>query len=384
MSLVPAGFEKQDLLQVFSSVASTGVPPAGAARLLDVGTSDYVSFFEEHVLDELVSGGAATCRFFQAPYGAGKTHLLQLLEEAALDRGYATATIELTKAVDFQHLRDLVQHVLAHLRVRREDGTVVESLPRILQTLGQEGQLDADELNGLRVTHVGFRNAMRTALRPLDPEQRFLLDQFLLGVPVTAASLKQVDLRGVKRPLTNRNAEIILRTLVKCLYCAGISGVMLLFDENQHVFNYRSQNAPMRVQRAANFVRRMIDACANGELVAFAAVFAVLPGFVETCAGAYTALGERLQPPPLLRQNPAWNWPILPLEHVNAENGPAEFASAAAGRLASLLSPFGANARQLRETLEKAGQDVLTRHAGIDYRRPLMKQYVSLCLEALP
>ncbi|MEX2673372.1 MAG: BREX system ATP-binding domain-containing protein [Phycisphaeraceae bacterium] len=73
----------------------------GAAALLEVGTGEYIDHFEQEVFSDIVAQGGSTCRFYEGPYGHGKTHLLELLRERALSVGFGVARIDLSSDLGF-------------------------------------------------------------------------------------------------------------------------------------------------------------------------------------------------------------------------------------------------------------------------------------------
>ncbi len=86
-------------------LAEHGTPPPGASPIIDVGTDSFVEFFADEVIDGLIATGGSTCRFFEGAYGSGKTHLLQLLEMRARDRGMAVVRLDLSQALSLADWR---------------------------------------------------------------------------------------------------------------------------------------------------------------------------------------------------------------------------------------------------------------------------------------
>ena len=61
------------IITALETMAEYGEPPQANTSVFDVGSDHYLSFFVEEICDHLVAGGGSTCRFFEGPYGAGKT-----------------------------------------------------------------------------------------------------------------------------------------------------------------------------------------------------------------------------------------------------------------------------------------------------------------------
>jgi hypothetical protein len=173
-----------------------------------------------------------------------------------------------------------------------------------------------------------------------------------------------------------------MKTVLSGLVLIGVPGVMLLFDENEATFTFRGSRAPVRVQLGANLLRRLIDACASGGVVNVIFVLAVLPGFVEHCALAYPALGQRLSVP-AESDDVGWRWPWIRVEHVTPDVDPEAFVRSASRRFEQLVRQCGATPNGLSGRFVSAGMKVLEGHAGVGYRRPLIKSLATLALEHL-
>jgi hypothetical protein len=159
---------------------------------------------------------------------------------------------------------------------------------------------------------------------------------------------------------------------------------MLLFDENEKSFEFhRYGPAPKRVQVAANLMRRLIDGCTTGGVVATVTVFAVLPGFLDQCALAYQALGQRVQAPPNDGRPPSWRWPVLCVDELAFAGQADRFADEAVTAFERAARHCGAAPTGLDEELRRAAQDAVKRNAGAGFRRLLMKRLATLTLRAI-
>lgn len=94
-----------------------GTPPAGQLRQFTVGRSDEL----HHLADTLSrpQDGRGEALLVEANYGAGKTHLLRLIREEALDRGFAVAlvTVDSQSAVRFNRMDQVTAAVIRQLEV---------------------------------------------------------------------------------------------------------------------------------------------------------------------------------------------------------------------------------------------------------------------------
>jgi hypothetical protein len=210
-----------------------------------------------------------------------------------------------------------------------------------------------------------------------------LLTRFLLGERVSSRELQRAGVKNVKNPLSTRNAELVLKTVLAGLRRLGLSGTLLLLDENEKTFQFKRSAPPMRVLNAANLMRRIIDSCAGGSLVSAIVVFAVLPGFVESCSLAYEALGQRLQTRRDDGHSPGWRSPVLPIEAVSSVPDPEAFLEAVTSRFEDLIVHCGGRVDGVRARFAREGKRILERSAGAGYRRALMKQLATLTLTHL-
>jgi hypothetical protein len=363
------------LINALETLAQFGVPAKGAARLIDIGTADYLNFVRRELLDDFVSAGASTCRVYEGPYGVGKTHLLQLLEDEGRDAGFAVARADLSQALGFETPRALVRYVLEHITFEL-DGQIVRSLPTILGRLGPGVETD---LHGASMPHHGFATGMRQALRGAGGgEGATLLRRFLLGERVSSLSLRRYGILGVKNPLSDRNAEKVLRTVTAGLRQFGIRGTLLLFDETEPTLSSGIRTTT-KITASANLMRRLIDQSASGGLVATLTVFAVLPGFIESASSVYPALGQRLT----MRTGSTapWRMPTLPVDQASTAGTREAFVAAAVRQFVELGERLGAPPDGLELRLEAEGHLTLEGNAGGGYRRELMKRFATVLLK---
>lgn len=357
------------------TMAAYGLPHADSVEYFDVGTGKYLSYFEKEILDDLVSKGGATCRFFEGAYGAGKTHLLQMLTKMGLRKGMVVAQIDLSQAIGLEDWGLITKYILKNMTAVI-NGFRVRSLPDILFALGDTGNIDLNNLNNTNLPHSGFRNAMIQALRAptnLEEQAWLKLRQFLMGERVGLPELKRLGLFGIRGNLTSKNAELVLKTVLKGLYLIGLPGTMILFDENEKTLVTNKLIPPRKIKVGANLIRRLIDGCTTGVMVGAVVIFAVLPGFLENCSMVYPALHQRLNIVER-RNRPAWRWPLVPVNLTSTIGEPEDFLEQAIKMFEEVITLCGGNIVELRPELQTIGQSVLENNAGLGYKRDLMKQ----------
>jgi len=365
---------------LLEQLAEHGTPPADTAPYFDIGSREFVDFFTEEILDGLIAPGGATCRFFEGAYGSGKTHLLQMLENAGRKRHLAVVRVDLSEALALHDWRLITQYILQNVTVEF-GGEVTRGLPNVLERVGKFIPVNQHDFELAQLPHPGFKTAMLQGCFAGSQDEEALV-RFLNGERVTVSALQRSGIFGVKNPLSARNAEQVLNTLLAGLHRLGLPGTMLLFDENEKTFDSHVRYSYRR-QLAVNLIRRFIDACFTGGLVGTVAVFAMLPGFLEACALEYPALGQRLQITRGGLYPPAWRWPVLPLEAVGSVTDPDEFLSEAVEVFIGLCSEHIPTVDGMDARLRHEGKSVLEADAGTGYRRPLIKALADAALNGL-
>lgn len=373
-----------DIIDALEVIAQNGIPATGCAWITDVGSGEFVDFFEDEILSHLIANGGSTCRIFEAAYGAGKTHLLDLLQSLAAKRGMAVVRIDLSQAVSLNDWRLITTQVLENLTVEIELQQH-RSLPNVLEALGERGLARIASLHPDRLPHPGFANAMQIALAGTypSPAVRERLHRFLLGDRIGVGMLRDSGIRRVNEPLSQRNSEQILTTVANALFDIGVPGLMMLFDENEKTLEVHRARPAKKTVIAANLIRRLIDACAMGEMRGAVFIFAVLPGFLERCAHAYAALGQRIQSTPESVSSAPWRWPTLPVDAIAGIADPDEFTQSAIDKMVELVSVCNGNLVDLKEKMGVRSQRVLEQNAGSSFRRPLMKELATLALREI-
>lgn len=365
------------VISVLEQVAQHGIPGHGDPSLLDVGTQDFCEYFGREVLDDLIVHGGATCRFFEGDYGAGKTHLLRMLREQGRRRGAATVYVELSGGLRLEDWSLVVKSIVQNLELDLA-GERLRGLPDILAGLSEQNGTTPDRLKTALLPHAGFRNAMHQYFCDADAPDP--LADFLFGEKIRVSELKRAGVKGVKDPLSERNAELVLATVLGGLFHLGVPGTILLFDENEKTFDVNSRVVPKGVRVAANRMRRLIDASTTGRLIGTVAVFAVLPGFLDNAARCYQALGQRLEMVRRTEQEPAWRWPVLPVDAVGSEQSREWFLERVADQMERLVAHCGADTTGLASRLRTEGHEVLQLQAGSGYRRELMKRLATVAV----
>lgn len=374
------GFTKTDILRALRPVASNGVAGPASSHLLDVGTDEYLEHLEKEFLqvDDGIIG--STVRIFEGPPGAGKTHLLNLLFRRAVAAGYVTVRTDLSSALHLEDWKFIARHILTRMEASIS-GTSVQSFPGILSELSRQGTEKVERLKKCKVPHPGFKNASLQAVMQPRTEAPEALQAFLRGERISSGTLAQVGCRHIKDPLSERNAERVLRTVAHTLQVLGFKGLTLMFDENENSLVAHKGKPSKRVSIAANLLRRLIDGCASGDMPNTVVVFTVLPQFLDNAKRALPALGLRtetfrnISSLASARQTmePGWRFPVQEVERLAFPLNGEEWFTEVVDRYGEILDFFEIPSIQHRGRLRAIITDAARLDAGAGVRRKVQK-----------
>lgn len=133
--------ERSDAERAIESLR-TGIPPAGLLRRFTVGRDGEMGRLQETLQRRTSERGSSL--LIQANYGAGKTHLLRVMREIALEEGFAVAmvTVDSKSGIRFNRMDQVAAAVMRALEV---DGT---TMPGVTALFDAFGDLDVSLLAG--------------------------------------------------------------------------------------------------------------------------------------------------------------------------------------------------------------------------------------------
>ncbi len=126
---------REQIIKTFNNVSENGIPGPGQAQIIDIGSSDYLQYFIEEVVDNYIVQGGSTCKFFIGDYGTGKTHLIDLLHSLALENNMAVCRTELSRSLELEDWKLITRYILQNIEMKLE-GQTVRSFPDILRLMG--------------------------------------------------------------------------------------------------------------------------------------------------------------------------------------------------------------------------------------------------------
>jgi hypothetical protein len=289
-----------------------GVPPADNVRAFTVGRREQMAELERSL--ELGDGDQGSALLVKANYGAGKSHLLKVIREMALDAGYAVSLVVVNahEGVRFNRLDTIFGAVCRELEVdhsgQKGVGTLFDAfagaaraklsddMREVRDRISSKGRWDHSE----RLKAPGMYVALRAWVASTNGDAHALVQDWLSnpqGYRNRRSPLYKAlvgDLKGKFRDPRaewqfyadevflfhtggHRQSWDALADLDLISKAAGLRGFVLLFDEFEDVI----QNLDRRdLQEAAllNLFRFF-----GGERFPGMAYFAVTPDFVSKC-----------------------------------------------------------------------------------------------------
>ena len=288
-----------------------GIPPSGHVRAFTVGREDQLAQLQTSLSRETDNPGALLLR---ANYGAGKSHLLRVTREIALELGYAVSLVEVNaqEGVRFNRMDTILGAICRQIEVGADpDGRGIgqlfdrfcgavgarEPLPvrRSREAISANGKWDYSEALASPGMFVALRAwaLARDSSRELisdwlsNPDnyrsQRKLLYRNLVESIRTRARDPRSDWQFYADDVFrfdvagHRHAWDAIADLDLIAKASGLRGMILLFDEFEDVI----QNLNRRDYQENAFMN--LFRFFKGQRFPGMAYFAVTPNFVRKC-----------------------------------------------------------------------------------------------------
>ena len=293
-----------------------GTPPVGHVREFTVGREPQLRELAESFASS--SGGNGEALLVRANYGAGKSHLLRIVQEEALDSGYAVALVvtDATGGVRFNRMDTIFAAVAREVEIQGGERGFADLFDEFARAVTRRGLADptvkaimsagswsATEavcdpiFIGLRAWVLGKRRhhdivtAWYTSPEAYRDQRSFLWSELCAGL-----SDKFVERRSEPAYYINgsfsfhsnghENAWAGLRDLHTIARVGGYKGLILLFDEFEDVIQNLNR---VNWQEAA--FRNLFTFFGGGQFPS-KAYFAVTPDFVTLCKEQLLAKGR--------------------------------------------------------------------------------------------
>lgn len=364
----PSAFDRVTAERVVEQLRF-GVPPPEHVRAFTVGRQTQLRALEDSLRRAGEDKGSAL--LVKANYGSGKSHLLRVVREMALEAGYAVSlvVIDAQGGVRFNRMDTIFGAICRELEVRGQSQTGVGALfdafaetspgrltnevKRVRDRISSNGNWDLSDY----LKSPGLYVALRAWVRSGDQEVRDLVHDWFTNPENYRGQRKRLYLglvdnlrRSFRDPRRewqfyaddvfafhtsgHRQAWDALADFNLLALAAGLRGFVLLFDEFEDVIqNLNRRN--LQEQAFLNLFRFF-----DGDRFPGMSYFAVTPDFVEKCKrelldrGVYDFDYRRFDRLPFFEMDPIEQAEFLDL----AERIRAMYAIAYNGQPARLLS----------------------------------------------
>jgi P-loop Domain of unknown function (DUF2791) len=278
-----------------------GLVPTEYVSFFTVGRQNWLRCVEDD-LDHFIAQGGGKVRFINGDYGDGKTHFMSIIRQLALQKGFASSFVVLTRDIPIHKFEIVYQEIVAQLR-GRFDGIGICSLIQHWIEEQKKAEVDLSTLfNSLQQIEKMDRNFAHaliglfqagassseneTLTKTASPQE--ILYQWFAGKKVSKKELAQFH---VFETLNKTNSKIFLQSLVAFLRLTGHKGLILLFDELETVL---AQSASTRNAAYEN-IRLLMDNTEHAEYLQL--FFALIPDVLLAEKGfkSYDALWSRVR-----------------------------------------------------------------------------------------
>ncbi|WP_347332115.1 BREX system ATP-binding domain-containing protein [Marinimicrobium locisalis] len=319
-----------------------GVVPERHLDMMFVGQEEA----RMHMLDQLehIATGRSAFKFIRGAYGSGKSFMMAWLRDAALNAGFAVATVRVSAEMSLADLSEFYQGLMDGLRVPEKRGA--SSLSDVLEAWLLTMQQRTEQVEGLSSRRPSDRKQLIERVRKRiqdqlsqlashDPgfapalgafyEARLVGDEekamharaWLRGDrSLPNAALKQI---GVKGNLESDQVLPRLRALLEIIEATHLRGLVILIDELELV-----RRRPHKGTRDKSYetLRALIDEVGENRLPRCLLVSTGTDTFFDDRRyglASYEALYHRVCAPELTENFQSVRQPVIYLEGLNEE-----------------------------------------------------------------
>jgi hypothetical protein len=331
---------------VLLQALSAGVVPRVGLRHIAVGRQREVEALVDDL--ELVENGGAAFRFVVGRYGSGKSFLIQLIRNYAMEKKFVVMDADLsperrlagTKGQGLGTYRELVQHISIQ---SKPDGGAMESvlqtwIASIQREVAQKTGVDSKDVRLVEMVSDRIKEDMRS-LTEMAHGFAFseVLDVYWRAVKTGNDEQKQVALRWLRGEFANKTAarnsglnvdSVItdgnwydfLKLFAAFTKKAGFKGLVVYLDEGVNL--YKIQN---KISRSNNYEKllTMYNDCMQGKAHNIAIIMSGTDQFVyDESRGlfSYEALRSRLNSNNYLDKGYVdYSAPVLMLKRISDE-----------------------------------------------------------------
>lgn len=236
-----------------------GQPPSYGIRTYSVGLESVLSVIDKEQIENLEHCGSSFFKFIEAPYGSGKTHFIYQFRELTMtkDPGFANVLIKLDnkstsikdlevvliqifREIEFPKTLEQIEECISNPVKCEEEVGFINQLRIFLETKKNEFNnevefikfLDKIRENVLKDSdNPPFSEAMIVLMDGIilkDYEKINDISNFLQN-KLENSKMRKYNLKKI----TNENAILFLKSLIRFLRNIGYSGLVVSFDETE-------------------------------------------------------------------------------------------------------------------------------------------------------
>lgn len=282
-----------------------GLVPTEYVAFFTVGRQNWLRFVEED-LDHFIAEGGGKARFINGDYGDGKTHFMSVIRQLALQKGFASSFVVLTRETPIHKFELVYRELVLQLRGRFE-GSGLRPLLSLWVEEQRKAGLDraalSHSLSLVPKLDVNFANALAALVHSqpqneakMTPEghaeeavsPQELLFQWFEGKKIAKKELAKFH---IFETLNKANSKTFLQSLIAFLKLTGHKGLILLLDELETVL---AQGASVRAAVYEN-IRLLMDNAEHSEYLHL--FFSLIPDVLLSEKGfkSYDALWSRVR-----------------------------------------------------------------------------------------
>lgn len=221
-----------------------GTVPEKGIELLTVGRDGWLRSFEQDLED--VATGEKQVRLINGRYGDGKTHMMAVLREMALRKGFVVSFVTIKPDVPLSRWELLYKAVVISLESNARRGA--NGLAALIVAGNPDPQIAAtfsEKARSVRslasidssFARAAYGYATRQAQSFIDPEEDMLIFRgWLEGNAVSADARRPL---GLQANIDRANAHRMFQSLVGLLRHFGYPGLLLLLDEVESTLDQR-------------------------------------------------------------------------------------------------------------------------------------------------
>jgi len=233
-----------------------GVPPKRGALYLTVGRKSLIEKVSQD-FDRVANKGSRFL-FLKGKFGAGKTHLLRVLQEYAHQKSFTSSLIELSiRECPLYDLGLVYRKIVQNLQITGfSNGSALESILsnwaeqiRVISNFDRDNairQLSNLDKNFCAALSVYYSNKLSE-----NPYKCIKVLEWMLGEKLTKNELREL---GIKENISDHNALSMLGNFSQMLKYIGQHGIAIFFDEADRTISFESNTNKLTAIRNLNIL----------------------------------------------------------------------------------------------------------------------------------